>query len=83
LKLLSRTDRPDEVSGELVASTVEYDDERERPPFSETKHRVPIAVSEWCRRCHSSSELVSMIAGRRPLLLVSTVLSALPVVMQM
>jgi len=51
-------------SGELVALTVEYDDEREITPFSETKHRVPIAVSEWCRRYHSSSELVPVTAGR-------------------
>ena len=58
-------DRPTRwVSGELVASTVEYDDERERTPFPETKHRVPIAVSEWRRRCHSSFELVPMIGGR-------------------
>jgi hypothetical protein len=42
---------------------VEYDCEQELP-FSQTKHPVPIAVSEWCCRCHSPPELVPVIAGR-------------------
>lgn len=62
LRLLFQIDRPYEV--ELVASTVEYDDERERTPFSETKHRVPLAVSGWCHRGYRTPELVSVIAGR-------------------
>ena len=40
------------------ALLMDRDNERERTAFPETKHRVPIAVSEWRGCCYPTFELV-------------------------